>query len=485
MAKAKLQARDPNGNCVFDHLVNVIEKVLASGENGYEHLENISAAIKQKKQTLPTVHFEKSEAKEMESHISSVLQLSGKPGPAPAVAENEEETAEEVEIDPSKVADITSFTQLYQWCGVDFEEEWWQLQCSCMSLAKQYPGIVEPRFFGKIFGIENDYYIIESKLEAHEEMETLPDKMEAPGTGVNEFVYFACNNLTSSQWAQLPYVTPTQIKQSHECHVQFRGVLTAPIGGRFQFSGDEAVFLRCIIARIISQTFLCPQGYYSRNEESENPIDINKSEEFSMPENMENLGSWVHGRAHLRREGRLTKFVPEPVDGEEAEEAQPDEDAEEEMKILHSADADETSTFQAEEDGHQLWVVRKPSSLIKRSYQVLEIRNKAWTGAMTVFERSSQRFANIYVGDGVPFLNEPFVPQPMAPIMKEFVEYPDIPDPENPEEMFQSTESVFKEEEDRFPPPPPEEPEQEASPEENENAAEQESPEETAEPAEA
>merc|ERR550519_727737 len=310
-AKAKLQKADENGNSVFDHLVNVIENVLSSDENGYDSLEHISAMIKQKKQTTSTMSFDESEVKELESHISSILELSGKPAPPPAVVENDEEVPEEVPVDPSKVADIMSFTQLFQWSGIDFEDEWWQLQCSCMRLAKQFPTIVEPRFFGKIFGIENDYYVIESKLESHEPIEDMPERMEAPGVGVNEFVYFVCNDLSVSEWVQLPFVTPSQIKQSRQCRVQLRGVVNAPVGGRIAFSGDESTYLRCIIAAIISDTFLCPQGYYSKNEESENPIEIIKSEEFAMPEDMGVLGSWVHGRPHLRREGRVTKFVKE------------------------------------------------------------------------------------------------------------------------------------------------------------------------------
>jgi len=477
-AKAKLQEKDENGNCVFDHLVSVIENVLQSDENGYDNIEHFSALIKQKKTTTPKIDFDKCEVKEMESYIASTLELSGKPGPPPVVADDEE-APEEVVVDPSKVADIMNFTQLFQWCGIDLEEDWWQLQCSCMSLAKQFPLIAEPRFFGKIFGIENDYFVVEAKLESHEPMEDMPEMMEMPGVGVNEFVYFVCNDLTRSQWVQLPFVTPSQIKQSRECRVQVRGVLTAPIGGRLAFSGDEAVYLRCIIARIVSDTLLCPQGYYTQNEESENPIEINKSEEFAMPEDMGALGNWVHGRGHLRKEGRLTKFVKQVEDGEEAEEAESNPDAEEEVKILHSAESDETSVFQAGEDEHPLWVTRKPNGLIKSSYQVFEIRNKAWPGALTAFEQSSQTFANIYVGDGVQFLNAPYVPQPVAPIMKEFNEYPEMQDPENPDEMIQSPDSMFKEAEDVRPP----EPEPEAVPEETaeENA---EAAEEVPEPAE-
>jgi len=466
-AKAKLQQADENGNSVFNHLVNVIENVLSSEENGYDNLEFISAAIKKKKQTTTTMHFDKSEIKELEAHISSILELSGKPAPSQATEENAEEAPEEITVDPSKVADIMSFTQIFEWSGINFEDEWWQLQCSCMSLAKQFPTIVEPRFFGKIFGIENDYYIIEAKLESHEPIEDMPEKMEAPGVGVNEYVYFVCNDLTLSEWVQLPFVTPTQIKKSQKCRIQFRGILTAPVGGRFSFPGNEAAFLRCIIARIISDTFLCPQGYYSQNE-SENPIEINENEEFIMPENMQILGSWVHGRAHLRREGRLTKFIKEAEDGEE-EEVGSNEDAEEEVKILHTAEADETSIFQAREDQHPVWIIRKPNDLIKSSYQVVEIRNKAWPGALTVFEQSSKVFSNIYVGDGVQFLNAPYVPQPVEPIMKEFSEYPDIPNPENPDEIIQSTESVFVEQEDKLPPVPEE---TEENPEENAEAAE-------------
>ena len=89
------------------------------------------------------------------------------------------------------------------------------------------------------------------------------------------------------------------------------------------------------------------------------------------------------------------------------------------------------------------------------------------------------------------FLNAPFVPQPVAPIMKEFNEYPEMADPENPvnlqieiilncscenffeDEMIQSPDSMFKEEEDVRPPEPEPEAVNEETVEENAETTEE------------
>lgn len=456
-AKAQLQQRDENGRCVFDHLVDVIEKVLQSDSNCYDELEHISASIKNKSNSDAAIHFNINEVKEMKSHIDSILKLSGKEGPPPVVTEDAEEQPETPEVDPSRVADIMRLTQIMQWAGIDFGDDWWQLQCACSKLAKEHPTIIEPRFFGKIFGIEKDYYVVEAKLESYDEVEEIPEKMEVPGTGVNEYVYFVCNDLTECSWIKLPYITPKEIKISRECRVHLRGIPDAAIGGRMSFPGNEACFLRCIIAQIISDTYLLPLGYFSKNEETENQIEIVKSEEFTMPEDMSSLANWVHARANLRKEGRLTKYIkPEEDEAEEnQEEMQQDPEAEEEEKILHTADADQSSIFEPTEESHPLWVVRT-SATIKRPYQVLEIRNKRWPGARTLYEASSQTFENIYVGDAVPFLNASFQPAPVRVLAKEFNEFPEVEDPDNEGQKIQSTESIFVQEVDPLPPADPE-----------------------------
>ena len=54
------------------------------------------------------------------------------------------------------------------------------------------------KFFGKIFGIQKDYYIVEGVLEGGDEegegAEEKPADFEARGTGINKFVYWVTDN---------------------------------------------------------------------------------------------------------------------------------------------------------------------------------------------------------------------------------------------------------------------------------------------------
>jgi radial spoke head protein 4A len=300
-AKGILKEKDENGNSVYEHLISVVQKVIESKANCYEDLEQVSSSIKKQKQEKNVVISNKIEIEELQAYVSSSLKLCGKPE-APKISSNEEETEEsnkeeeetQVEIDHTKVANIMKNVQMLQWSGIDFGSDWWALQCACYQLAKTFPKIIEPRFFGKIFGLENDFWIVEAKLEEYPEANETTDepKMEQFGQGLNTYVYFACTNLENCHWNQLPYITPKALIQSKECHIQLKGNLKAKIGGRYKFEGEEELYLRCLIARISSSTIIAPENYYSKEEENEDPLAFILNEEFTIPESIE-LNSWV------------------------------------------------------------------------------------------------------------------------------------------------------------------------------------------------
>lgn len=83
--------------------------------------------------------------------------------------------------------------KVFQYAGVGFgDNETLMLMKSLKQLAIT-TGAGNVRLWGKIQGTEKDYYIAEGTFDGNQ-LEEAPDNFEARGTGVNKFVYWACNN---------------------------------------------------------------------------------------------------------------------------------------------------------------------------------------------------------------------------------------------------------------------------------------------------
>ncbi|KAL4601473.1 hypothetical protein GN956_G25897, partial [Arapaima gigas] len=140
------------------------------------------------------------------------------------------------------------------------------------------------RFWGKILGTENNYFVAEAEYregededeEAAEEeerkLEHRGDDVEAAsrphkptdkslpvvpkedkGTGANKCSYFVCRE-PGMPWVRLPSVTPAQIIAARQICKFFTGRLDAPIVSSPPFPGNEANYLRAQIARISAST---------------------------------------------------------------------------------------------------------------------------------------------------------------------------------------------------------------------------------------
>lgn len=86
-------------------------------------------------------------------------------------------------------------------------------------------GAESVKLWGKIQGIEKDYYIAEgTKFEGNQIEEPAADFEARGSSGVNKNVYWACNNPLSS-WVLLPDLLPKDIKASRSIKVCFTGDL--------------------------------------------------------------------------------------------------------------------------------------------------------------------------------------------------------------------------------------------------------------------
>ena len=105
-------------------------------------------------------------------------------------------------------------------------------------------------FFGKIYGTQKDYYIVEAtEIDPPENFNYDNDMEKRKEDGINKNVFYVTNDLFE-KWVELPDVKPSQIKASRLIKYTFTGNLENPIYSNPTFIGQEKHFLRCIIARI-------------------------------------------------------------------------------------------------------------------------------------------------------------------------------------------------------------------------------------------
>lgn len=82
------------------------------------------------------------------------------------------------------------------------------------------------KLWGKIKGTKRDYFIAEGTLEAGEA--EVPEGVEARGTGLNKFVYWATNS-ACSEWCQLPDIKPQDVLNARNIRHCFTGDLSCNI----------------------------------------------------------------------------------------------------------------------------------------------------------------------------------------------------------------------------------------------------------------
>ena len=141
---------------------------------------------------------------------------------------------------------------------------------------------------------------------------------------------------------QLPSIKPAQIKAARTLKKYLTGDLNAPVSTFPPFPGNEAVFLRAQIARIVATTVICPNGLFQMGEDE---VTLEKNEEFEPLPSTDLLlkENWAHRYPHLKKQGRCELYVKEVDEDEEGEEEPPEpteEETEEGPELLSTLDND-------------------------------------------------------------------------------------------------------------------------------------------------
>jgi len=186
------------------------------------------------------------------------------------------------------IQDLLADQRVFQWAGIGFgEQETYRLQKSLKKLAAD-KSATTMRFFGKIYGTQQDYYVVEAVTEGDDDGDDAADgdegaaenAMEAKGTGINKYTYFVTHN-PLGEWYKLPDLKPQDIEESRNIKVVFTGDLERKIYTNPFFFGQEKHYLRAQIARISHSTTLLPDGLWRKVEDNDREIEENTPEDDS------------------------------------------------------------------------------------------------------------------------------------------------------------------------------------------------------------
>eukprot|EP00294_Goniomonas_avonlea_P003091 CAMPEP_0114557750 /NCGR_PEP_ID=MMETSP0114-20121206/10001_1 /TAXON_ID=31324 /ORGANISM="Goniomonas sp, Strain m" /LENGTH=486 /DNA_ID=CAMNT_0001743067 /DNA_START=59 /DNA_END=1519 /DNA_ORIENTATION=- len=395
----------------------------------------------------------------------------------------EEEVPEEEEFtnEPTSTPDTASDLAQLEWTGMGFgRQEVFRLHIALQHLSKKEPVDIV-RFWGKIFGTINNYYIAEvvykdgerpAPPEKEEEEPPAEDdlKWKDPGpvpkedagegeaawlNNTNQYAYFVCTQL-GEPWEKLPDVTPAQIVAARKLKRFFTGDLNSKVNSVSPpFEGLEREYLRAQICRIRHATSVGPKGLLTdaTEEEDESP-NVAANEEFKpLPlDELKNvgLGGWVHTAQEILPQGRCS-WLTWPPKAEEEEEEEEEEEGKEKPAPYIEKNAPPLRGVELDEAVGRYegpaWTARVGSNLMPQ-YSCAVCRSNRWPGAATTVFGS--KIISVYVGYGLKASGSCHVAPDMPMMMEVEIEA-------QPEE-----EDIHLQ-----PPPPPEEEEGEGEEDED------------------
>ncbi|CAF3288774.1 unnamed protein product [Rotaria sp. Silwood2] len=320
--------------------------------------------------------------------------------------------------------------------GLNKDEIYW-IWLSMKALLKEKVNIQKLRFWGKIFGIKNNYYIVEADFDTFDDVDLndfefvkyqeifsseqdneLDDTIqsfnekvppEQLGDGVNQKVFYVSTGIDQS-FIQLPMVTPEQIVLSRRIQRFFTGDLEEPVIFESSFPGVEKHLLRAQIQRITAGTQIGPKNYFKilTNEEEEEEemgeetidphqikFDINTEFEGNKLEDLalSHGQYWVHYVAYIYEQGRNVYFNQHDINQEEEKLTIRKINIEQGPHLLSSVNEDIPINGL-----YPAWSIGMTSTLVPE-HALVYARSNRWPGAFTIGDR--YRFKNIYIGWGV------------------------------------------------------------------------------------
>ena len=411
-----------------NHL-NELMKEIVSGkkENAYENLEEISMYIK-KKMTKLTMQYQP-------------IPYFHKPNVTfTPIEERIIKQSTKIKIKKSEevnhyMDDIMSQANIFEWAGITFNKtEWYKIRIAMKKLLIEN-NCEYIRFFGKIFGVDSDYYIMLGILKDYP-MKNPPVHVEERGNeGINHYTFWVSNSLLES-WYELPDITHEQLVASRLFKYIFTGDLNAKVKSYIQFPGKEMHLLKCQIVRILHSSFICPKGYQKLSENFKDQLEgkITEYDEEYKPLTFEEmkgpeLENWSHEYAYIYPNGKvIDPSIEAQVDrmrGIAEDEGYKMKEGEGEGDEVQEVDM---KYWKLKVVGDQM-LYTKPSG-DTMSHAVIHITNSRWPGTNCVWKDGV--FCNIYIGFGFKNTGESYYPTQLGVVDKDPEDTREHPEP-NPE----------------------------------------------------
>ena len=397
-----------------EHLKELVkELVTLHKEDGYENFEEISMFVREKNTKLDTFQY-----KLPSKVIKKCFQHT--PLEEKILTDFSLKKKNIAKTIPNYMEDVLQQSKLFEWGGVSFsDEEWYKIRMAMKKI------LIENdceylRFFGKIYGINSDYYIIQGLLKTYP-MKNPQVHVETRGNeGINRYTFWVSNSILES-WYELPDITHEQIVISRRFKYHLTGDLNAKVKSFVSFPGKEMHLLKCQIVRILHSSCIVPKGYYKISENFKEQLEgkvTEIDEEYKSPSFEEMKGpegeSWVHEHAYIYPSGKVI-----------------DPSVETQVDRLKGINEDEGYKVK-EGEGENIneidlkyWKVKVVGDQIMHnkangdpiSHAVVLVKNLRWPGTLTVWKE--EKFANIYVGYGIKAIGENYYPTQLVKIDKD------------------------------------------------------------------
>ena len=397
-----------------EHLKELVkELVTLHKDDGYENFEEISMFVREKNTKLDTFQYKlpsKAEKKcfqhtPLEEKILTDFSLQKK------------HSAKTIQ---NYMEDILQQSKLFEWGGIGFsDEEWYKIRMAMKKILVEN-NCEYLRFFGKIYGINSDYYIIQGLLKTYP-MKNPQVHVESRGNeGINRFTFWVSNSILES-WYELPDITHEQIVCSRRFKYHLTGDLNAKVKSFVSFPGKEMHLLKCQIIRILHSSCIVPKGYYKISENFKEQLEgkvTEIDEEFKSPTFEEMKGpegeGWVHEHAYIYPSG---KVIDPSVETQVDRLKGINEDEGYKVKEGEGENVNEIDLkyWKVKVVGDQIMHNRANGDPI--THAVVLVKNTRWPGTLTVWKE--EKFANIYVGYGIKAIGENYYPTQLMKVDKD------------------------------------------------------------------
>jgi radial spoke head protein 4A len=445
---------------LYDHLSSVLSNLLDERpENAADTFEEVSRQIKADQYVESTTMKSEGDPSSQVALAQTQEKLFKKAEGDEAPEEPEDDEAEPV------IDNVIEQMNYFEDAGIGLgREESFRLFLSLQQLRTQ-ASFQKIRFWGKIFGTKQNYYVAECTFTKGEEPQAPEaeepeagepaaddaegegdgDGIELPksewkppkplateeyGAGANKHMYYVCSE-PGMPWERLANVTPAQIQVARKIKKVFTGDLDTPIDSYPPFEGTEGNYLRAQIAQICADTVISPMGFYTFDEEDdeeEEKTEYIKDGEFEgMPREKlmdaegEGPDGWCHHVQHVLPQGRCKWVNPNPKDEDAGGDEDEEEEEEEGSEVVPETGPSLLSAIMQDPpvDSFPAWTPKLTSQKNVRNSGVVMSSNR-WPGAHALAYNKGLTFQNVYFGAGHMYSSQPYSPPLPPPAEAEF-----------------------------------------------------------------